>query len=129
MFSTLRSLFGRRNGERGETKERQKEAALPSESHPGRKKWSWRRHSESWEVDAEFPEGGGIVRESLGCKSTSVLILSTESQGFQNISLSSPKPGSERPKVFYCQLTAFTLIGNCVNSWGKGVHQGKAGHG
>lgn len=53
--------------------------------------------------------------EPLGCKWTLVRILTPESQGFQNISLSSPKPGSVRPKACYCELTAFPLTGTCVH--------------
>lgn len=54
-----------------------------------------------------------LEREPLGLKSTLVLILTHVSQGPQN-SLSSPKPGSVRPKMCYCELTAFRLTGNCV---------------
>ena len=43
-----------------ETRERRKDAGLPSESNEGRRRWTWRMWSKSWEVDVELPGRGGL---------------------------------------------------------------------
>lgn len=59
MLSRLRGYFRAKICGWRATPERQKEAALPSESHPGRE--SWRRHS-------EFQEGAPNFLEEMGCR-------------------------------------------------------------
>ena len=43
-----------------ETREGRKDAGLPSESNEGRRRWTWRMWSKSWEVDVELPGRGGL---------------------------------------------------------------------
>ena len=60
MFARLCNLFGRVNVDGREARERRKEAGLPSESNEGRRRWTWRIWSKSWEVDVELPGRGGL---------------------------------------------------------------------
>ena len=43
-----------------ETREGRKDADLPSERNEGRRRWTWRMWSKSWEVDVELPGRGGL---------------------------------------------------------------------
>ena len=60
MFARLCNLFGRASVDGRETRERRKGAGLPSESNEGRRRWTWRMWSKSWEVDVELPGRGGL---------------------------------------------------------------------
>ena len=55
MFARLRKLFRRTNVDGRETRERRKEGGLSPERNEGRRRWSWRIWSKSWEVDTELP--------------------------------------------------------------------------
>jgi hypothetical protein len=60
MFSPLSNLFGRASVDGRESRERRKDAGLPFESNEGRRRWTWRMWSKSWEVDVELPGRGGL---------------------------------------------------------------------
>ena len=60
MFARLCNLLGRASVDGRETRERRKDAGLPSESNEGGNMWTWRMWSKSWEVDVELPGRGGL---------------------------------------------------------------------
>lgn len=60
LFARLCRLFQRANVDGRETREGRKDADLPSESNEGRRRWTWRMWSKSWEVDVELPGRGGL---------------------------------------------------------------------
>ena len=53
-------MLSRLNGQRGETRVRQKEAGPRSHQKTGRNKWSWGRRGELREGDGDFPGCGGL---------------------------------------------------------------------
>ncbi|XP_040597239.1 disks large homolog 5-like [Mesocricetus auratus] len=53
MFSRLRSILGRRNGQRGETTVRKKEAGPRSHRKTWRIRWSWGRHRTTEEAPSQ----------------------------------------------------------------------------
>ncbi|NP_001296950.1 uncharacterized protein LOC545728 [Mus musculus] len=61
MFARLCNLFGRASVDGRETRERRKDAGLPSESNEGRRRWTWRiwrarRHTSSTAPDLSKKE-------------------------------------------------------------------------